>query len=137
MNECKIKVDEITIQGTTSKIKETLEKLGYPYYESLSKGLILIKDMDSAHLRNAIIKRAKELLDSLRLEEPETFAARLMNNGMFVNDKKIELLCNELKGRFNVGYPNIEDSCNEFSSVPTGYFSDEYDYNYGEYDEHY
>lgn len=38
--------------------------------------------------------------DGLRSEEPKDFIKRLFNGGLFINDKLIELMCGELKGRF-------------------------------------
>lgn len=96
-----IKVDDIVISGKLDHVKETLKRLEIPYYQSNSKGLVLIQDMDPYHLRNAIIKKSKDILDSFREEEPEVFSTRIISNGLNGGDnKELELLCRELVNRF-------------------------------------
>jgi hypothetical protein len=102
MNNVTINVDGIKISGKIANVKETLKKLGYNYYESDSKGLVLVSQMDDCHLRNAIIKRSKEILDGFRLEDPQTFANRIVSNGLNGgNDKELMVLCMELRSRYS------------------------------------
>lgn len=94
------KVDDIEIRGTKEKVKTILHKLGYEYYESSSKGLILLKDMDDEHIRNAIIKLSKEVFDAMRKEPMESFISRLGSNGLNGGYcEEIERLVKELKSR--------------------------------------
>jgi len=93
-------VDGIKIEGSVPKVKETLEKLNYPYYASQSKGIILIQDMDSEHIRNAILKISKGLIELMRYEDIEKFTQRIKYNGLKGDDHKcLNWLCSELVKR--------------------------------------
>lgn len=59
-----------TIEGTGETIKEILSLMGeykdkVLFYNSSSRGTILISEMETTHLRNAILKGYKEWVDSL------------------------------------------------------------------------
>lgn len=112
-----IEVDGIRIQGTKSKVKETLSKLGYTFYESESKGLVLLSEIAPEHIRNAIIKKSISHFQKLRSEEPAAFTKRLVSGGLFMDDKELDLLANELKNRFekteDIGHPYMGDDFEE------------------------
>lgn len=96
----KLKVNDITIEGSNPSVKEVLEELGYPYYESESKGIILIEDMDSEHIRNSILKISKSILELMRYEDIEKFTQRIATNGLRGdNHKCLGWLCAELVKR--------------------------------------
>lgn len=73
------------------------------YYNSNTKGKILIKEMNSQHLKNAITKKAKEeaaeLLEGLRQTTDWNFVRNLENGILFVKDKNTLAMFNELKDR--------------------------------------
>jgi hypothetical protein len=68
----------LTIIGTESEVLDAMRKLGYgdqsnKFYNSESKGLILISDMETSHLRNAVLKLNREWAESLSgIYDPET-----------------------------------------------------------------
>lgn len=106
-----ISVDGIKISGKIENVKETLQKLGYDYYESDSKGLVLVQEMDDCHLRNSIIKRSKEVLDSFRNQTPHDFAKRIVTNGLDGgNDRELMILCRELASRYNENYESDDEN---------------------------
>ena len=125
-------VDGIRIEGSLQHIKDTLTKLGYKYYESASKGLVLLSEMDDYHLRNALIKRSKELLDDLRNETPEQVANRLNHQGMYIQDKEVEILATELRDRFSKFRKEQDDLCEQEDYLNEDDY-DDYDDYYGDY----
>lgn len=65
----------IKLEGPLDQVTTACEALGfkkadlYPedkYYESSSKGFVLIKEMQVEHLKNAVLKRINEFHNSLR-----------------------------------------------------------------------
>ena len=64
----------VTITGTHEQIIDIAEKLGFfvndKYYNSSTKGYILISEMETNHLRNAIIKMYKKWIDSICVMYP-------------------------------------------------------------------
>jgi hypothetical protein len=56
----------LALRGTKEQIIEVAQVMGYnnpfleDYYDSSSKGLIRIDEMETVHLRNAIIKMLRE-----------------------------------------------------------------------------
>lgn len=126
-----IEVDGIRIEGTKSRVKETLSKLGYAFYESESKGLVLLSDMAPEHIRNAILKKSIAHFQKLRSEEPAAFTKRLVSGGLFMDDKELDLLANELKSRFenksNFSTSNIDEESDEEESDNDYYEDGEFD----------
>jgi hypothetical protein len=61
----------MTVEGDAAQIKEVIEKLGLGFkpdgihYWSESKGWTLIKDMNTMHLRNAILKQYEIWVDQM------------------------------------------------------------------------
>ena len=62
----------LTLSGTADQVTETAKKLGFAHlgddgihYMSESKGLIKIADMDTRHVRNAMLKLYREHVASL------------------------------------------------------------------------
>lgn len=117
MRKISLSVDGIKIEGSIQKVKETLEKLNYPYYESESKGVLLIENMDSEHIRNSILKISKSLLELMRYEDMEKFVGRIKFNGLKGDDHKcLGWLCAELVRRH--GLNQWDESLNEETQYP-------------------
>lgn len=62
----------IKVEGTAEQVRDIIEKLGYTnmvgdelFYFSSTKGWILIKEMNTTHLRNAILKYYESWVKSL------------------------------------------------------------------------
>jgi len=76
--------DGMIIEGSVDQIRKTLEKLGLSgdglFYNSGSRGLVLIKEMQSLHLRNAILKMYNQWVDSLhRIVEPKEVVDEILD----------------------------------------------------------
>lgn len=102
--------DGTEIRGTETQINGILNKLGYPkdyldsiYYNSSSKGKILIKDMDSQHIKNSIIKELKEWLDSQRYTTNFDFYTNLSTIVFNGDEGAVQNLLAELGKRKNGG----------------------------------
>lgn len=75
---------ELVLEGTQEQISKALDKLGISgdgvFYRSESKGLVLISEMQSIHLRNAILKRYSDWVDSLhKIAEPKQVVEAILN----------------------------------------------------------
>lgn len=63
----------MVLEGTEIQVRSTVRALGLDanrlvegqYYDSASRGPILIEDMDTNHIRNAILKLYREWVSSL------------------------------------------------------------------------
>jgi hypothetical protein len=77
----------LEIRGSHEAIVYAARKLGFgamfdgEYYNSSTKGLIRIDEMDTTHLRNAILKMHKDWVDGLReIVDPEKLIFCLKND---------------------------------------------------------
>ena len=91
----------MTLEGTPEQIAEVAKRLGYPiskdFYESESKGVILISEMATTHLKNALLKMYSEWVDSLRTERvPKELFNKIMNG---INDPTFIALLREYQKR--------------------------------------
>lgn len=100
--------DGTEIRGTESQIKGILDKLGYPknyldsfYYDSDSKGKVLIKEMASQHIKNAIIKEIKKELESHRYDSNFDFYSNLSAIVYNGDEGVVQSLLTELGNRTN------------------------------------
>ena len=93
----------LAIEGTSEQIQEVLKSIGYKgigdetYYFSESKGPVLITEMNSIHLRNAILKMYKEWVDELHKEENPKLVVNKILDG--INDKTWVNMVKELANR--------------------------------------
>jgi hypothetical protein len=75
----------MVLEGTSSQVNETLKKLGYEsapiYYYSASKGAwVLIKDMNTTHLKNAILKYYTDWVKELHsTTNPQKLIAKILD----------------------------------------------------------
>lgn len=78
----------LSMEGTPEQIKDVLSSLGFKgigdgtYYYSESKGPVLISEMNSVHLRNAILKFYKEWVDELHKEMNPKLVVKSILNGI-------------------------------------------------------
>lgn len=91
----------LVLEGSQEQIIQTMEKLGISgdgvFYRSDSKGLVLIHEMKSIHLRNAILKYYSEWVDSLhKIAEPKEVVKALFDGP---NDPTWIAMCKELNSR--------------------------------------
>ena len=92
----------VTIDGTKDQILAVGKTFGelisfIGYYESASKGLIKISDMDSIHIKNVIKKEMRDKLDSLNVRQDDrSFIRELLN---LPSDELIKNLFDELATR--------------------------------------
>jgi hypothetical protein len=92
----------VTIDGTKDQIIAVGKTFGelisfIGYYESASKGLIKISDMDSSHIKNVIKKEMKGKLDRINVRQDDiSFIRDLVN---LPNDELIKNLFDELTTR--------------------------------------
>ena len=73
----------MVIEGTAEQVRSTLEKLGFAgnreWYLSETHGLMRIREMDSNHLRNAILKMYKNWVSDLhRIVEPKAVVKEIL-----------------------------------------------------------
>jgi hypothetical protein len=77
----------VTIEGDQLQVKELLTQLGYAntlgtkqVYFSATKGPILIKDMETTHLRNAILKYYQEWVNELhKVKNPKEIVNKILD----------------------------------------------------------
>lgn len=91
----------MTLEGTEEQIVSVMEKMGLSgdgmFYRSETKGLLLIREMQSLHLRNAILKIYSEWVDSLhRIAEPREVVKSIVDG---ITDKTWIAMVKELSGR--------------------------------------
>src|SRR5512138_1362348 len=75
--------DGMIMEGTPEQIKKHLEMIGFSgdttYYFSKTRGLIKIEEMESTHLRNAILKKYSEWIDSLhKIADPRMVVRKIV-----------------------------------------------------------
>jgi hypothetical protein len=75
--------DGMVLEGTQEQIESVLGKMGVAgdelFYKSDSKGLVLIEEMQSIHLRNAILKMYAQWVDSLhKIAEPKEVVNQIL-----------------------------------------------------------
>ena len=93
----------LSMEGTPEQIKDVLASLGFKgigdgtYYYSESKGPVLIKDMNSVHLRNALLKFYKEWVDELHKEINPKVVVKFIIDG--INDPTWVAMLQELYKR--------------------------------------
>lgn len=92
--------NKLKLTGTKEQVIATAQELGFAisvavsYYNSESKGMLLIEEMNSAHLRNAILKMHKDWLEGLRnISNPSSFVAALESG---VDDLTYDSMVDEL-----------------------------------------
>lgn len=100
--------DGTEIRGTEKQIRDILNKLGYPknyldslYYDSDSKGKVLIKEMASQHIKNAIIKEIKQELEANRYKSNYDFYVNLSDIVFNGDEGVVQSLLTELGNRKN------------------------------------
>ena len=80
MEENKMKItlgNGLIIEGSQKDVMDAIQKLGYgdqneKFYNSSSRGLMLISEMETSHLRNAVLKLNREWAESLsRIDDPQ------------------------------------------------------------------
>ena len=80
----------MTVEGTYDQVRDVLGKLGASvpelnslgdstHYNSSTKGWILISDMETYHLRNAVLKHYAEWLNDLRALDTRLVYQSLVN----------------------------------------------------------
>ncbi len=82
----------ISVEGDVDSVRETIEKLGFSnmvgdetHYFSQTKGWILIKDMNTTHLRNAILKYYETWVNKLHeVRNPKLLVAKMQDG---ISDK--------------------------------------------------
>lgn len=91
-----------TITGTTAEISEIInnsELIG-AYYKSESKGTwVKISEMNTQHLKNALVKKLKEILDETKYDKDAKGLLTLLQNGVGSNDLTVLSLLKELRTR--------------------------------------
>lgn len=91
----------MTLEGTEEQIVSVMEKMGLSgdgmFYRSETKGLLLIREMQSLHLRNAILKIYSEWVDGLhKIAEPKEVVQAIVDG---ITDKTWIAMVKELSGR--------------------------------------
>lgn len=72
----------VVLRGPQSELASLLGKVRLgPYYSSESRGLIPIKTMASEHIKNALLKKYREWLESLRHIDSINAFVRAINAG--------------------------------------------------------
>jgi hypothetical protein len=75
----------ISVEGTSEQVQEIIEKLGFvnmvgdeTHYFSQTQGWILIKEMNTTHLRNAILKYYETWVHNLHeLRNPKVLVDKI------------------------------------------------------------
>jgi len=91
----------LVIEGTAEQVTGVLKSMGISgdgmFYNSGSRGLVLIREMNSIHLRNAILKQYSEWVDGLhRLSEPKEVVSAILGG---IQDKTWIAMVQELASR--------------------------------------
>lgn len=93
--------DGMVLEGTQEQIVDVMKRMGLSgdgmFYRSESKGLMVIKEMQSIHLRNAILKMYSEWVDSLhKIAEPKAVVKSILDGP---NDPTWLAMVKELNSR--------------------------------------
>lgn len=97
----------LLIKGNKEAVLVAIKQMGYSskdlfpekeYYESSSKGLVLIKDMATEHLKNAVAKKMTEYIASIKKEATSgrDFVDRLTNWGHLNKSPNLLAMIKEL-----------------------------------------
>jgi hypothetical protein len=97
----------LSVEGTQEQLEEILVKLGYDnllgdekYYFSDSKGPVLITEMNTMHLRNAILKFYETWVNNLHsIANPKLLVEKLQNG---IDNKTWLVMVKEYWGREEV-----------------------------------
>ena len=108
--------DGTEIKGTEDQIFSIMKRLGYSkqeidsnYYESSSKGRILISDMDTQHIKNAFLKELKYCVDLQRNLDLDDFIEKFHiiyddeSHESYITTDKCNKLYSELVRRLDAG----------------------------------
>ena len=105
-NKKKMKItlgNGLTLDGTQEDVIKAMHLLGYgnkqeEFYYSESKGLFIrISEMETSHLRNAVLKLNREWAESLsQLSEPEAVADAILCGNQ---DRTFQVMLDELADR--------------------------------------
>ena len=97
----------LTISGSQDEVYGVMRKLGYgeqngKFYNSSSKGLILISEMETSHLRNAVLKLNREWAESLSaINDPGAVADAILCGN---DDETFQAMLDELQDREDVPF---------------------------------
>lgn len=91
----------MVLEGSAEQISDVLKSMGVSgdgiFYVSASKGLQVISEMQSLHLRNAILKLYSEWVDSLhKIAEPKEVVSKILDG---IQDKTWIAMVKELSSR--------------------------------------
>lgn len=92
----------VTIEGTPEQVSDVGKKMGFDlqgderYYWSISKGPILITEMETTHLKNAVLKIYREWVAGLSSLEPAQIYRKIANG---IDDKIWLAMVRELRSR--------------------------------------
>jgi hypothetical protein len=94
-----LNVGDITIAGEVTAVLENARKLGYSvdmskFYNSETHGLILIKEMETRHLRNALLKMYRAWVEKLGKTNTNKELMKLLEDG--ISDPSWEQMAQEL-----------------------------------------
>lgn len=103
--------DGTKIKGTEEQVISIIKRLGYSqdimdncYYDSKSKGRILITDMDSQHIKNAYVREIRESLASYRFKDMTDFVEfASIFTGTEIETRTCSNLIEELERRLRDG----------------------------------
>lgn len=90
------------VEGTAQEVSEyllLLEKRETHTYESESRGTLIIEDMDTKHLKNAVLKKVKEGISELYEIDDVKELVELIREGILFEDDEFENMLNELEIR--------------------------------------
>jgi hypothetical protein len=97
----KVTVKGVTIEGSEDQVAAVLRAMGEGdgelFYNSTSKGLILIASMNAVHLRNALMVEYEKWLASLKALDVNKLIAAIEEGP--TDNKTLMALYKELKGR--------------------------------------
>lgn len=89
----------VTVEGSYYEVVKVAKALGEPLesmYKSQTRGWISVEEMDTQHIKNALVKLSKEYLSKLAKESTEDFLRKYHNMGQ---QKQIKALLEELAYR--------------------------------------
>lgn len=95
----------MTVSGTPEQIKTVIQALGLKdripgVYNSSTKGTVFIKDMNSSHIRNAMLKLGKDHIEQARTFNDRQFI-ELFDIPLVLTDSTIRELRDELNNRLH------------------------------------
>jgi hypothetical protein len=75
----------VTVEGTYEQVVDIAKLMGFNsrgYYHSSSKGWLKVTEMETAHLRNAILKMQREWAENLSTVKSHDELVSLLNQGL-------------------------------------------------------